>query len=63
MTHAATKSVAAGEPELRWSNLPRLGIHSSNARDHLAAMSSACEQALAAADQVHPVVRGKKGDA
>lgn len=30
-----------------------------NARDHLAAMSNACEQALGAADQVHPVVRGK----
>jgi hypothetical protein len=31
----------------------------SNARDHLAAMSNAREQALGAADQVHPVVRGK----
>jgi len=30
-----------------------------NARDHLAAMSCGCEQALVVADQVHLVVRGK----
>jgi len=39
MTHAAAKSVAAGEPELIWSHCPRLCILSSNARHHLAAKS------------------------
>ena len=39
------------------------GFDQSNARDHLAAMPSACKHALAAADQVHPVVRGKVASA